>query len=253
MKDVTLFNGPNRSIIRWLFGIGVLMTIANCLLAFFFVGADAGYGLLVTLFVAVPLIALGSAAWGSKSKVICWIRLSLWTVSNAMLILPFAITTPHYLERWMVGQFNRADVRFFALESYIVTIASMMTLVAIVFFPLWPIAEIIIAMIQSGRTDPKDEETANNNKIRSIGLGATAFSVFQFLFGFALLANALGIQMDPDHMPSFVWSAPSHPMFTVACSHLMIGFAILSRDRKGWIALAINALAWSFVAISSYS
>lgn len=71
MKDATLFKRPNRSIIRWLFGIGVLMTIANCLLAFFFVRADAGYGVLLMLVLAVPHIALGSAARGSKSKVSC--------------------------------------------------------------------------------------------------------------------------------------------------------------------------------------
>ena len=253
MKDVTLTNSPNRIIIRWLFGIGILMTIANCLLAFFFVREYAGYGLLLMLGVAVPHIALGSAAWGSKSKVGFWIRLSLWIVSNAMLFLPFAITTPHYFTRWMVGQFNAADVGFFATKSYIMTIASKMTFVAIVFFPLWPIAEIMIAMIQAGRTDPEDDETTNKNEIRSIGLGATAFSVFQFLLGFALLAYALGIQMDSDHMPGLLWSAPYQPMFTVACSHLMIGFAILSRDRRGWIALAINAFAWCAVAIFSFS
>jgi hypothetical protein len=255
MNSDPLSQNPNRIMIRWLFLLGIIMTLVNGFSGFFFARKHGGspHDIQLLMGILIPHIALGFAAWNSKSKVACWIRLSLWIASNAFLFLPVATKTLDYFTRWMAGRFNAADVGSFAAASYFGAVATSMSLVAIVFFSLWPLAEIIIAAIHTGRTDPKSEEPLTKNGIQSLGLSTIAFSVFQFLFGFAILAFALGIQIDFDHMPGLLWSLPFRPMFTVACSHFMIGFAILSRARSGWIAIVVNALAWCIVAISKFT
>lgn len=255
MNSNPLLENPNRIKIRWLFLLGIIMTLVNGFSGFFFARKHGGspHDIQLLMGILIPHVALGSAAWNSRSKAVSWIRLSLWGASNAFLFLPVATNTLDYFTRWMAGRFNAADAGAFAAASYFGDVATSMSLVAIVFFSLWPLAEIIIATINTGRTDPKSDEPLTKNGIQSLGLSVIAFSVFQFLFGFAILAFALGIQIDFDHMPGLLWSLPFRPMFTVACSHFMIGFAILSRARSGWIAIVVNALAWCIVAISKFT
>ncbi|MFN9464147.1 MAG: hypothetical protein ACK6B2_13190 [Planctomycetota bacterium] len=112
MYSDPLSENPNRIKMRWLFLLGIIMTLVNGFFGFFFARKHGGppHDNQLLMGILIPHIALGSAAGNSRSKVAFWIRLSLWIASNAFLFLPVATKTLDYFTRWMAGRFNAADV-----------------------------------------------------------------------------------------------------------------------------------------------